>query len=72
VNLIKPIISSATAKFGPALVLALGACSITFAQDVRTNYMPGTDWSTLAALCQSFVTLVARLHPVEHELGQDG
>ena len=33
------------AKFGPALVLALVACSMTFAQDVRTNYMPGTDWS---------------------------
>jgi uncharacterized protein DUF4136 len=45
VNLIKPIISSATAKFGPALVLALVACSVTFAQDVRTNYMPGTDFS---------------------------
>ncbi len=33
------------AKFGPALVLALVACSVTFAQDVRTNYMPGTDFS---------------------------
>jgi len=33
------------AKFGPALVLALGACSLTYAQDVRTNYMPGTDFS---------------------------
>ncbi len=33
------------AKFGPALVLALVACSMTYAQDVRTNYMPGTDWS---------------------------
>jgi hypothetical protein len=45
VNLIKPIISSATARFGPALVLALVACSVTFAQDVRTNYIPGTDFS---------------------------
>jgi Domain of unknown function (DUF4136) len=35
----------ATAKFGPALVLALVACSVTYAQDVRTNYMPGTDFS---------------------------
>ena len=34
-----------TAKFGPALVLALVACSLTWAQDVRTNYMPGTDFS---------------------------
>ena len=34
-----------TAKVGPALVLALVACSVTFAQDVRTNYMPGTDFS---------------------------
>ncbi len=33
------------AKFGPALVLALIACSVTCAQDVRTNYMPGTDFS---------------------------
>ena len=32
-------------KFGPALVLALVACSVTYAQDVRTNYMPGTDFS---------------------------
>jgi hypothetical protein len=42
---IKPIISSALATFGPALVLACVACSMTFAQDVRTNYMPGTDFS---------------------------
>jgi hypothetical protein len=34
-----------TAKFGSALVLALVACSVTYAQDVRTNYMPGTDFS---------------------------
>ena len=34
-----------TANFGPALVLALVACSVTYAQDVRTNYMPGTDFS---------------------------
>ena len=41
----KAIMFPATAKFGPALVLALVACSVTFAQDVRTNYMPGTDFS---------------------------
>lgn len=34
-----------TARFAPALVLALLACSATYAQDVRTNYMPGTDFS---------------------------
>jgi Domain of unknown function (DUF4136) len=34
-----------TAKLGSALVLALVACSVTYAQDVRTNYMPGTDFS---------------------------
>ena len=45
VKFIKPIISSATAKFGPAMVLAFVACSLTFAQDVRTNYMPATDFS---------------------------
>ena len=33
------------AKLGPASVLALVACSLTYAQDVRTNYMPGTDFS---------------------------
>ena len=33
------------AKFGPALLLALVACSVTYAQDVRTNYLPGTDFS---------------------------
>jgi Domain of unknown function (DUF4136) len=33
-----------TAKVGPALVL-LVACSVMYAQDVRTNYMPGTDFS---------------------------
>ena len=32
-------------RFGPALLLALVACSVTYAQDVRTNYMPGTDFS---------------------------
>lgn len=33
------------AKCGLALVLALVACSVTYAQDVRTNYIPGTDFS---------------------------
>ena len=32
-------------NFGPAFVLALVACSVTYGQDVRTNYMPGTDFS---------------------------
>jgi hypothetical protein len=32
-------------KLAPALVLAFVACSLTYAQDVRTNYMPGTDFS---------------------------
>src|SRR5271166_4111248 len=45
VKFTKAIIFSAVAKFGPALVLALVACSVTYAQDVRTNYMPGTDFS---------------------------
>ncbi|MFZ0770809.1 MAG: hypothetical protein WCA49_17955 [Candidatus Sulfotelmatobacter sp.] len=44
---IEPIISPAMAKFGPALVLAFVACSMTFAQDVRTNYMPGWAAPTL-------------------------
>ena len=33
------------ARLGLALGLALVACSVTYAQDVRTNYMPGTDFS---------------------------
>jgi hypothetical protein len=33
------------AQFGPALALALVTCSVTYAQDVRSNYMPGTDFS---------------------------
>ena len=41
----KAIMFPRRAKFGSALVLALVACSVTFAQDVRTNYMPGTDFS---------------------------
>ena len=35
-----------TARFGAGLILALVACSVMHAQDVRTNYMPGTDFST--------------------------
>ena len=42
---INPVISSKIAKFAPPLVLVLVACSLAFAQDVRTNYMPGTDFS---------------------------
>ena len=41
----KAIMFPRRAKFGPALVLALVACSVTYAQDVRTNHMPGTDFS---------------------------
>ena len=41
----KVIILPTAAKLGSALLLALVACSVTFAQDVRTNYMPGTDFS---------------------------
>ena len=33
------------ARFGSALLLALVACSVTHAQDERTNYQPGTDFS---------------------------
>ena len=33
------------ANFGAALVLTLVACSVVYAQDVRTNYIPGTDFS---------------------------
>jgi hypothetical protein len=33
------------AKFGLVLVLALVTCCVTYAQEVRTNYMPGTDFS---------------------------
>jgi hypothetical protein len=33
------------AKLRSASVLAVFACTIAYAQDVRTNYMPGTDFS---------------------------
>jgi hypothetical protein len=33
------------ARFGPVVVMALMACSVTYGQDVRTNYRPGTDFS---------------------------
>ena len=33
------------ARLGIASVLVLLACYLTNAQDVRTNYLPGTDWS---------------------------
>jgi hypothetical protein len=33
------------AKFGIAFILALVACTLTHAQDVSTNSMPGTDFS---------------------------
>jgi len=45
VKFTKAIIFPATEKFGSALVLALVACCATFAQNVRSNYMPGTDFS---------------------------
>ena len=32
-------------KLGPAFVLAFLACCMAYAQDVRTNYVPGTDFS---------------------------
>jgi len=41
----RQISRNSTARFGAALVLALIGCSLTYAQDVRTNYMPGTDFS---------------------------
>lgn len=33
------------ANFSLVLVLVVIACFVTYAQDVRTNYMPGTDFS---------------------------
>jgi len=33
------------AKFGFAFVVAFMACSLTYGQDVKTNYLPGTDFS---------------------------
>ena len=32
-------------KLAPRLLLALLACTVTYAQKVRTHYMPGTDFS---------------------------
>ncbi|MBV9038102.1 MAG: DUF4136 domain-containing protein, partial [Acidobacteriaceae bacterium] len=33
------------ARFGPALVVALITCSMMHGQEVRTDYVPGTDFS---------------------------
>ena len=33
------------ARFGTTLIMALVACSLTRGQDVRTNYLPGTDFA---------------------------
>ena len=33
------------ARFGALAVMTLMACSVTYGQDVRTNYRPGTDFS---------------------------
>jgi len=45
VKFTKAMFLPGAAKIELALVLALVACSVTYAQDVRTNYMPGTDFS---------------------------
>jgi hypothetical protein len=45
VKVVKAIVSPRLAKFGPALALALVAYSVTYAQDVRTNYMTGTNFA---------------------------
>lgn len=34
-----------TTRLDSALVVVLATCSVTYAQNVRTNYMPGTDFS---------------------------
>lgn len=36
---------SRMARLGPVFVMALMGCSVTYGQDVRTNYRPGTDFS---------------------------
>src|SRR5579864_8063316 len=41
----KAIMFPQWAKSGRALIMALIACSAMHAQDVRTNYMPGTDFA---------------------------
>jgi hypothetical protein len=45
VEFTKADIFSGIAKHCFLFVLALVVCSVTYAQDVRTNYMPGTDFS---------------------------
>ena len=44
-KLTKALIFRATAKLGVAFILAIIAWSMAHAQDVRTNYVPGTDFS---------------------------
>ena len=44
-KVIKAILFVLMRRLGPVFVLAVVACAAADAQDVRTNYMPGTDWS---------------------------
>lgn len=44
-KLMQAITSSLKAKFSPVLLFGLLTCSVAFGQDVRTNYVPGTDFS---------------------------
>ena len=44
-KLTKVLIFRATAKLGVAFIIAIIAWSMGHAQDVRTNYVPGTDFS---------------------------
>jgi hypothetical protein len=48
-------------KFGSALVLALIAGSAAYGQDVRSNYLPGTDFSKYRTY--SWVTIEDVVHP---------
>ena len=69
------------AKIGMGLVLALLACSVTPAQDVTTNAMPGTDFSKYHTY--KWVTIEGASHPnqivdaqikasIESQLGAKG
>lgn len=43
------------------MLVALTACSVAFAQDVRTNYMPGTDFSKYHNY--KWITIEGGIHP---------
>jgi len=52
---------STAIKMGPTLIWVLFVCTVLLAQDVKTNYMPGTDFSKYKTY--KWVTIEGGQHP---------